>query len=144
MVTLSLKIQNAAGEVLAESTGENRVELIQNSGYVISSGWEFGNQFNQWLMPSQPDDLWEQTKQINASADKSVAYGFVFDHADVRTEVANCRAVYEEYWMALLLGLFGEDSEEGYQEFLQKLDAAGADTIIAEKQAQLDQWKSTR
>lgn len=125
-------------------TGENRVELIPNSGYVMSSGWEFGNQFNQWLMPSQPDDLWEQTKQINATANKSTAYGFVFDHADVRTEVANCRAVYEEYWMALLLGLFGEDSEEGYQEFLQKLDAAGADTIIAEKQAQLDQWKSTK
>ena len=46
--------------------------------------------------------------------------------------------------MALLLGLFGEDSEEGYQEFLEKLDAAGADTIIAEKQAQLDKWKSTQ
>ena len=76
-------------------TGENRVELIPNSGYVISSGWEFGNQFNQWLLPSQPDDLWEQTKQINANAQKSTAYGFVFDHANVRTEVANCRAVYQ-------------------------------------------------
>ena len=123
-------------------TGENRVELIENSGYVLSSGWEFGNQFNQWLLPSQPDDLWENTKQINESADLSVAYGFVFDHANVRTEVANCRAVYEEYWMALLLGLFGEDSEEAYQEFLDKLETAGASKIIEEKQRQLDAWQS--
>lgn len=123
-------------------TGENRVELIENSGYVISSGWEFGNQFNQWLMPTQPDDLWEQTKQINETADKSVAYGFVFDHANVRTEVANCRAVYEEYWMALLLGLFGEDSEAAYQEFLDKLETAGASKIIEEKQRQLDEWQA--
>lgn len=121
-------------------TGENRVELAENSGYVIASGWEFGNQFNQWLMPNQPDDLWEQTKQINENATKSVAYGFVFDYADVRTEVANCRAVYEEYWMALLLGLFGEDSEEAYHEFLDKLETAGAGKIIEEKQKQLNEW----
>lgn len=123
-------------------TGDNRVELIENSGYVISSGWEFGNQFQQWLMPSQPDDLWEQTKQINESANRSTAYGFVFDHANVRTEIANCRAVYEEYWMALLLGLFGEDSEIAYQEFLDKLETAGAGRIIAEKQRQLDEWRT--
>lgn len=124
--------------------GENRVELIENSRYVISSGWEFGNQFNQWLMPTQADDLWEQTKQCNESATKSAAYGFAFDHASVRTELANCRAVYEEYWMALLLGLFGEDSEEAYQEFLDKLEAAGASRIIAEKQRQLDEWKAQK
>ena len=116
--------------------------MIENSGYVISSGWEFGNQFQQWLMPSQPDDLWEQTKQINESANRSTAYGFVFDHANVRTEIANCRAVYEEYWMALLLGLFGEDSEIAYQEFLDKLETAGAGRIIAEKQRQLDEWRT--
>ena len=124
-----------------KKNGENRVELIENSGYVIASGWEFGNQFNQWLLPAQADDLWEQTKQCNETANKSTAYGFVFDHADVRTEVANCRAVYEEYWMALLLGLFGEDSEEAYQEFLEKMETAGASKIIAEKQKQLDEWK---
>ena len=33
MVTLSLKIQNAAGEILAESTGENRVELCYKGAY---------------------------------------------------------------------------------------------------------------
>lgn len=33
MVTLRLKIQNAAGEVLAESTGENRVELCYAGTY---------------------------------------------------------------------------------------------------------------
>ena len=123
-------------------TGENRVELVENSGYVVPSGWEFGNQFNQWLLPSQPDDLWEETKHVNETASLSVAYGFVFDHANVRTEVANCRAVYEEYWMALLLGLFGEDSEIAYQEFLDKLEAAGASKIIEEKQRQLNEWQT--
>lgn len=125
-----------------KKVSSNRVELIPDSGYILSSGWEFGNQFNQWLTPTQADDIWEQTKQINNSANKSTAYGFVFDQTNVRTEIANCKAVYDEYWMALLLGLFGEDTQTEYQNFLTKLKDAGGDKIIAEKQRQINEWKA--
>lgn len=70
------------------------------------------------------------------------AYGFVFDQTNVRTEIANCKAVYDEYWMALLLGLFGEDTQTEYQNFLTKLKDAGGDKIIAEKQRQINEWKA--
>lgn len=122
--------------------GENRIELTDNTGYQMpSGGWMFGNQFNLWLQPSQADDVWERTEQINNSSSYSTAYGFSFDPTNVKTEIANCVAVYDEYYLPLLLGLYG-DNEAKYQEFLGKLEAAGASAIIAEKQRQINEWLS--
>lgn len=125
-------------------TGENRVELIEDSGYLMpSGGWMFGNQFNQWLQPLQEDNIWEETKAVNESAPYSVAYGFSFDPTNVKSEIANCTAVYDEYYLPLLLGLY-EDTEAKYQEFLQKLEAAGSQRILEEKQRQIDEWKMAK
>ena len=110
--------------------GENRLELLPDSGYVMpSGGWMFGNQFNQWLQPLQGDDIWEQTREINESAPYSTAYGFSFDPTNVKTEIANCTAVYDEYYLPLLLGLY-DDTQAKYQEFLDKLEAAGSQRIL--------------
>lgn len=122
--------------------GENRIELTDNTGYQMpSGGWMFGNQFNLWLQPSQADDVWEQTEVINNTSPYSTAYGFSFDPTNVKTEIANCVAVYDEFYLPLLLGLYN-DNDAKYQEFLNKMEAAGASAIIAEKQRQLDEWKS--
>ena len=124
--------------------GENRLELLPDSGYVMpSGGWMFGNQFNQWLQPLQGDDIWEQTREINESAPYSTAYGFSFDPTNVKTEIANCTAVYDEYYLPLLLGLY-DDTQAKYQEFLDKLEAAGSQRILEEKQRQLNEWKAAQ
>ena len=123
---------------------ENRVETVQNTGYSIPSGWQFGNQFNQWLTPVQNDNVWDLTKEINDTAKESTAYGFIFDQTNVRTEMANCKAVYDEYWMALLLGLFGDDTDKEYNNFLNRLKEAGSEKIIVEKQVQLNEWKKSK
>ena len=124
-------------------TGDKRVELIPDSGYNMPMAWEFGNQFNLWLQPTQNDNVWEKTKEINNTSKVSESYGFMFDSTKVKTEIANCTAVYDEYYMPLLLGLF-DDTPAKYQEFLTKLNSAGADKIIAEKQAQLDAWRASK
>ncbi len=123
---------------------DGKVHLLEDSGYVMpSGGWMFGNQFNQWLQDTQEDGIWEETEEINENAVKSSIYGFSFDPTNVKTEIANCTAVYDEYYLPLLLGLH-DDPEASYQEFLDKMEAAGASRIIAEKQRQLDEWRASQ
>lgn len=64
--------------------------------------------------------------------------GFNFDVTNVQIEMANCNAVVTEYLKPLLYGFM--DIETSYPEFIKKLDDAGAEKIIAEKQAQLDAY----
>ena len=56
----------------------------------------------------------------------------------MKTELANCSAIITE--MVPVLGAGAADPAEYLPQFLQRLKDAGVDTIIAEKQAQLDAW----
>lgn len=124
--------------------GLKRIELIADSGYDMPLAWAFGNQFNQWLLPGQPQDIWEQTKDFDASAARSVTFGFSFDPTPVKTEYAAVTGVVNEYWYNVLIGFnkSAEQIENSYQTFLKRLTIAGADKIIAEKQKQLDEWRA--
>ena len=77
-------------------------------------------------------------KENNETADGSKVLGFTFDNINVQTETAACTAVVDEYKKGLKCGSI--DVDKNLPEFLQKLKDAGIDTIIAEKQKQLDQW----
>ncbi|MCC8076071.1 MAG: ABC transporter substrate-binding protein [Clostridiales bacterium] len=68
----------------------------------------------------------------------SPACGFVFDSSPVSKEVALCQAVVEYYFPVLDCGCV--DPDEEIPKFVEELKEAGIDTIIAEKQRQLDQW----
>ncbi len=128
------------------ASGLKRVELIDNSGYSMPIAWAFGDQFNQWLTPGQPDDVWEQTKAVNDSATVSKSFGFNFDSSNLKTEYANCSNIVDEYWYNVLIG-FGKSQEkidEMYDKFLKNLKSAGADTIIKEMQRQIDEWKASK
>ena len=56
----------------------------------------------------------------------------------MKTELAACSNVVSEYNVSLTSGLV--DPETVIPEFVEKLEAAGIDKIIAEKQSQLDAW----
>ena len=137
------KHYNVVGET---ASGLKRVELIDNSGYSMPIAWAFGDQFNQWLTPGQPDDVWEQTEAVNQSAIVSKSFGFNFDSSNLKSEYANCSNIVDEYWYNVLIG-FGKSQEkidEMYNKFLKNLKSAGADTIIKEMQRQLDEWKASK
>ena len=123
-----------------KKTGENRIELISNSGYNPNASWEWGCQFNAYLLPSQEDDVWEQTKAVNESALVSNIMGFCFDSTNVKSELAQCNAVIAEYMPAL--GTGSANYKEKLAEFRAKLKTAGADKIIAEETRQIEKWMS--
>jgi len=123
--------------------GDNRIELVENSGYFPNIAWELGNQFNAYILPGQSDDVWEETKKLNDSAKPSVLMGFSFDVEPVRSELANCNAVSLEYMAPLLAGVV-PNVEAYLDEFNAKLKQAGVEKVIAEKQKQIDEFLANK
>jgi putative aldouronate transport system substrate-binding protein len=123
-------------------TAPNRVQLVKDSGYQPSTLWMHASTFNAYLLPGQPDDVWEKTRQLNMNATQSVIIGFSFDPTPVNAEISQCESVRKEYLPALELGTV--DPDKVIPEFVDKLDKAGAPKLIAEMQRQINAWKATK
>lgn len=123
-----------------KKVGDNKIELIADSKYNAGVPWEIASTFNAYLLPGQPDTVWEDTKKINENAVASPIIGFAFDATPVASEIAQCNSVKDEMLPALELGAV--DPDEILPKFLDKLEKAGASKIIAEMQKQIDTWKS--
>ncbi|MGN1026413.1 MAG: ABC transporter substrate-binding protein [Faecousia sp.] len=78
--------------------------------------------------------------KADLEADPSPVTGFTFDPSPVKTELANCSAIISEVVPVLSNG--AADPATLLPDFLSRLENAGINTIIAEKQAQLDAWKA--
>ena len=75
-------------------------------------------------------------------ARRSPAMGFVFDSTPVQAAVNRCKTITQKYHNTLMSGYL--DPEEALPRFLQELEEAGIQDVIAEKQSQLDIWLSSR
>lgn len=114
----------------------------KNIGYNLNLGWVFGNQFLDYIWNGDSPTLWEETANFNTTAQASDAFGFSYDATPVKTEVAAVTNVCNEYRCALEFGVL--DPETAIPEFLSKLEAAGIQKIIDEKQSQLDEFLASK
>ena len=73
---------------------------------------------------------------------RSKYLGFLYDSSNCKTEVTACNNVIQQYYIGLECGEM--DPNETLPKFEQELKAAGIDTIIADKQSQLDAWLSAQ
>ena len=85
------------------------------------------------MVPGGPD--------MNNSAVTSSVLGFSFNPDPVKTELAQCASVVNEYYVPLFTG--SVDPDTTLPIFLNKLGNAGSARIIAEVQKQIDAWKAT-
>lgn len=101
-----------------------------------------GNTFKQYpFIVSNPESLkWEEEQNKNAKT--SIAMGFTFDSSSVKTEYTAVESVISQYLGALQCGSVDPTAE--LPNFIEALKSAGLDTIIAEKQKQLDAWLATK
>ena len=81
-------------------------------------------------------------KNNNYNADRSHAFGFVFDSSSVTSQYAAVNNVIMQYYCGLDCG--SVDPETTIPQFVQALKEAGIDDIIAEKQAQYDAWRAQK
>lgn len=125
-----------------KKVGDNRIEPISNSGYAPNCGWMVGNQFNAYLLPGQPDDVWEKTIEVNESATISSAMGLSIDITSVKNEYVQCKSVLDEYLPALVTGAV--DADKHLSDMLDKLEQAGIQKIIDEENRQIQEFLSAQ
>jgi putative aldouronate transport system substrate-binding protein len=128
------------GRHYTKTTG-NFVKVNPDSDYFTNTDWVFGSIRNAYLPEGAPADKVEQTDKVNNEAEVSRYYDFIFNTDPVKTELANVKAVNDEYYAALATGTV--DPKEYLPIYEEKLKQAGSDVIVAEKQRQLDEWLRT-
>lgn len=109
-----------------------------NVGYHQDYGWAQLNQYNSHIWAGNSADLWEQYQAVRDNALQSKAYGFYFDSTPVFNEISALNAVADEYRTSIETG--SVDTDTAIAEFNEKLYNAGLQTVMDEKQAQLDAW----
>lgn len=109
-------------------------------GYSPNVPWMFASNFLAYVDQGLPKSVWDDTIKFNEDAAPSKLLGFSFDAEPVKAEIAKTTAVYNEYFRGIELGV---TDQANYDKFVQKMKDAGADTIIAEMQKQIDAWKAS-
>lgn len=109
-----------------------------NAKYNLNMGWELPNQYNIHVWEGSSRDIMNAQKEMNSTANKSKALGFMFDSTSVSNEIAALSNVVSQYSAAIDCGAANPDV--AIKEFNDKLYAAGLQTVIDEKQRQLDEW----
>ena len=123
---------------------DTEVEVIQDSNYARPlETFTLANQFITWVEEgAYPADIWDQNQAFCEDATPSELFGFIFDSSNVKNEVANCSAIYEEYKYPLLCGAV--DPETTVPELIRRMEEAGSAKIIEEMQRQVDEFLANK
>ena len=97
-----------------------------------------GNFFNMYPMGGTSAESLEWELKQNKEAKTSVAMGFTFDNSRVKSQYTAVANVISQYLPGLVCG--SVDPEVDIPEFIERLNDAGMQEIIAAKQEQLDAW----
>jgi len=111
------------------------------SGYAPAA-WSWPNELITYVWNGVAPTVWKDTVEYNNSAANSPAKGFTWNNANVMSEIAACNNVCAKYKNALECGEL--DPAVYVPLFLEELQKAGVDKVIAEKQAQLDAWLAAK
>lgn len=102
----------------------------------------FGNQFLLYGMDANTSEADKGfMKELIDNAWYPPLFGFIPNSEPVSTQVAAVSNVYDQYYKVLTYGDVNPD--EYLPRFLQELEAAGINDIIAEYQTQVDEWLKT-
>ena len=120
-----------------EYTDENKdmAHRIEGSTYGYMP-WTWPNQSIAVSPEGVDKDIWEQNRTFRDSAAISPALGFKFDSSAVMNEITACNNVIAKYEVGLRWGELNPD--ETLPKLNEELYSAGLQTIIDEKQKQLD------
>ncbi|MCD8067520.1 MAG: ABC transporter substrate-binding protein, partial [Lachnospiraceae bacterium] len=112
--------------------------VVKTEAYV---NWPLsGLHANQRIAAANGSETKARDEEWNEQADSNytMGYGFTYDALNMTNQITAIDAVIAEYTPALETG--SVDLDTVYPEFLQKLEAAGIDEVVADKQAQFDAW----
>ena len=103
--------------------------------------WMLGTLLNAYSCPAYPAWYYEELIALQKEAPTSPLLGFTFDYTDVETEYNLLSAIDKEYGDMLGRGYLGVAGWEAkYNEYLDKLNAAGLQDVIAAIQEQVTEF----
>jgi putative aldouronate transport system substrate-binding protein len=114
----------------------------KTDNYSLGANWMFQNQFLNYLWDNEDPQKWEKFKQYNEEAETSILLGFVFDPAPVADEIASVKNAWEQYKRAFNTGSL--KFEEYKDDFIKAMDATGLNTVLEEKQKQVDAFLANK
>jgi putative aldouronate transport system substrate-binding protein len=117
---------------------DNVISLLPDSGYRMNQSFMFGNRLLTYVLEGEDPALRDADLEFGKNVERSRALGFLPTTDAVTNEIVAVKSVLDQYRKALETG--SVDPVKVHPEFVAKLKAAGIDTIIAEKQKQLDAW----
>lgn len=135
-VLYNMLVFGIEGQDYVKDDGVNRI--IKVPGTYTLPAWMLGNQFNAYLQPGQPDDLWDETHKLNMSAKLDPMLGFSFNNENVQVESTNLTSIDKEFGPILTNGLM--DLDQILPQYQSKRKQAGHDKYMAEYQKQLTEW----
>ena len=137
--TINWGIQGVHWELTDEGTVRYPEGLnSSNVGYHMDWGWAIPNQFAGHVWEGNDPNLLQEYTDFRNNAHRSKAYGFCFDSANVVNEIIACKAVTDQYLIPIDTGSVDPDTE--LKKFNDALYSAGLQTIMDEKQKQLNAW----
>ena len=109
-----------------------------NCGYNVNMSWAFGNQFLSYVWEGNDIDIWEQASNAMKNARTAETLGFSYDSSPVSNDIAMINNVTAQYRLGLETGM---SDPSLIDEFIAKLQNAGIQNVVNEKQRQLDEWR---
>lgn len=107
-------------------------------GYHLGAGWALPNQFICTPWCTDGADIYEKMIEYNNESTVSQALGFSLDFTPIFNEISELYQIKTKYGKALFTGAV--DPDEYISTMVDEMNAAGADTVKAEIQRQLDEW----
>jgi putative aldouronate transport system substrate-binding protein len=114
----------------------------EDSDFQSAGGWIMGNQFNNFLLESQPKTLFKDIEAYNDSAKVLDDLGFVYDSSKMKTQLSNCQGVVNKYYPSLFYGTADVDSTVAKMK--DEFKKCGIDELLADVQSQYDSWKASK
>ena len=108
--------------------------------------WAIGNTFNGYEIYMKDKSVVlknEFIKSVNENAVSSKLQGFTLDTDPIKIELAQVSAVVGEFKSSLDTGA-AANPEQLYEDFKNKLIAAGDDKIVEEIKRQIDEWRANK
>ena len=126
--------------------GDGTITTLGGAGQATSDWaygqwkWIMGTCMNALVTQADTAGYYEGLKAQEETAYASPLLNFSFDSGPVATEASNLSAVYNEYWSMFYKGYLGDELETRYNEFVDKMYAAGLETYNAEYQRQITEF----
>ena len=130
---------------IASGEGTDDISVIPNTGdelkWAIWHNW-LGPLWDQWDSPWNSKESLIEMRERNEIAPQSPLLGFWIRQDNIKTEVAQLSAIFNESKPIIVTG-----SMDNFDDFVAKMEKrlidAGADTVIETAREQYKEWKKT-